>query len=268
MKILIATSDPNYINTLRESLSKKNDITLIETGKEIFNLLSENEYDCLITEAELEDIDVIILSKYIKNNIAQPLPIFVIKDDNKNTNQNLLKINYDIDEIDLLKKIDIALLVKNKSTFRPSILIIEDDFHISNPIKISLSEHYCVDVCVDIKEGIEKWKIKKHNLIILDLMLPSGSGEEVLTEVRAIFPKQLVIIVSAKSEIDIQEKLILSGANNYLTKPFTLNELKKACRISLTQDIFNNCTNDKNKETYVNEKSDDFLLEKMMKEKN
>ncbi len=257
MKILIASSSPNYIQRLTEVL-KKHDLYLIETGREIFKLLSENKYDCLISEFELEDINILSLSNFIKNNLGKnKLPIFVIKDKTEGFNFSLLKINYDIEEIDLSEAVDIDSLVKNNINTRPSILIIEDDPYISKPMQIALSESYCVDVRRDVDEGIEAWSNKKYDLIILDLMLPSGSGEDVLFEIRKINPSQNIIIISARTEVEMQEKFMLLGVSNYLTKPFSLEDLNYACRISLVQDLIGH-----NKEIGENKTSDDYFLEK------
>jgi len=95
-----------------------------------------------------------------------------------------------------------------------------------------------VDICHSGQEGLLCWKNKKHDLILLDLMLPGISGEKVLQEVRSINPYQAIVIESARSEKETQQKLILLGANDYLTKPFTPETLKKTCRVVLTQALY------------------------------
>lgn len=105
------------------------------------------------------------------------------------------------------------------------IMVIEDDIDISNMIKNILEEeNYEVVVAFDGKKGIELFNPNDFDLVLLDLMLPKRNGMEVLQEVR----KQSnipVIIISAKSE-DFDKSILLgAGADDYLTKPFSLIEL-------------------------------------------
>lgn len=104
-------------------------------------------------------------------------------------------------------------------------MVIEDDIDISNMIKNILEEeNYEVVVAFDGKKGIELFNPNDFDLVLLDLMLPKRNGMEVLQEVR----KQSnipVIIISAKSE-DFDKSILLgAGADDYLTKPFSLIEL-------------------------------------------
>lgn len=102
------------------------------------------------------------------------------------------------------------------------ILIIDDDVHIGNLLEEALSaEGYGVSRAYSGTEALLLLERRRPDLILLDLMLPGLSGEQVLARIRSI----PVIVVSAK--IDTQDKvdLLLSGAADYVTKPFVLSEL-------------------------------------------
>ncbi len=240
MKILLATSSPNIIHNI-ETESEERQIDVVETGEEVFQLLESKEYDCLITEINLMDVDVWSLARYIHSNI-QPkadkrLPIFVIEDKQLKY-PKLLSSDYEIKTIDLSCSVDIDELINNDCVDKPAVLVIDDDLSISGGIRIALQKEYDVDICHLGQEGLACWKKNKHDLVLLDLMLPGISGEQVLQEIRSINPTQAIIIESARSEKDTQQKLILLGANDYLTKPFTPETLKKTCRVVLTQALY------------------------------
>jgi len=238
MKILLASSSPDIIHQLK---TDKDEIDLAETGEDVFQLLENNSYDCIITEAHLINIDVWSLANFINSNVTTKsntrLPIFVVEEENVKP-PKLLAANYGIKTIKLSETINLETLVKNDSVDKPTVLVIEDDSNIANGMQITLQKEYQVDICPTGNEGLLCWKEKRQDLILLDLMLPGTSGEDVLNEIRSINPSQAIIIVSARSEKEIQQKLILLGANDYLTKPFTPNALNKTCRVILTQVLY------------------------------
>ncbi len=240
MNIIVATSSPNVINNIKTA-SESIKIEVVETGEEVFQLLESDDYDCLITEANLIDVDVWSLARYIHSNIRLKadgrLPVFVM-DDKQIKYPKLLSSDYGIKAINLSGSIDIDELISNDTIDKPAILVIDDDISILDGMRIALQREYDVDICRSGQEGLVCWKKKKHDLVLLDLMLPGISGEKVLQEMRSIIPYQAIIIESARSEKEIQQKLILLGVNDYLTKPFTSETLKKACRMVLTQALY------------------------------
>lgn len=240
MKILLATSSLNVIHNIK-AVPENAKIDVVETGKEVFQLLENNDYDCLITETNLIDVDIWSLARYIHSNIKlkadKRLPIFVI-DNKQDQYPRLLSSDYGLKTIDLSAPIEINDLIKNDSIDKPSILVIDDDLSILDGMRIALRQEYDVDICHSGRDGLLCWTNKKHDLVLLDLMLPGVSGEKVLQEMRVINPYQAIIIESARSEKETQQKLILLGANDYLAKPFTPETLKKTCRVVLTQALY------------------------------
>lgn len=113
------------------------------------------------------------------------------------------------------------------------ILIIEDDDMINNMIKEAMeNEGYNCIQAFSGTEGILLAKAENIDLVILDLMLPGKSGEEVIKEIKTL--KSIpVIIVSAKDGIDSKVELLRSGADDYLTKPFDIRELEARVEVSL-----------------------------------
>jgi len=106
------------------------------------------------------------------------------------------------------------------------ILLVEDDKNIARFLKRGLSENgFSVDVASDGEEGFRLATHQKYDLIILDIMLPKIDGIEILREVTRMKIDTPVIFLTAKdSESDIVQGLNL-GADDYLTKPFSFNEL-------------------------------------------
>ena len=110
------------------------------------------------------------------------------------------------------------------------ILVVDDEKPISDIIKFNLTkEGYDVHTAYDGEEALKQVEEVSPDLIILDLMLPGLSGEELLPKIREI----PVIVVSAKVGIDDKVNMLLGGAVDYLTKPFELKELLARIEVQL-----------------------------------
>ncbi len=113
------------------------------------------------------------------------------------------------------------------------ILIIDDDIHIGNLLQEALeSEGYRVSRAYSGTEAVLRVERERPDLILLDLMLPGLSGEQVLPHLAGI----PVIVVSAKADIDSKTSLLLGGAADYITKPFALRELLARVAVRLREN--------------------------------
>ena len=114
------------------------------------------------------------------------------------------------------------------------ILIIDDDIYIGNVIEEALiKEGYQVLRAYSGTEAIYVLSASTPDLILLDLMLPGLSGEEVLSQIRGI----PVIVVSAKIDVDDKVALLLGGATDYITKPFEMKELLARITVALRGSV-------------------------------
>ncbi len=106
------------------------------------------------------------------------------------------------------------------------VLIIEDSADIADLIQLHLKDINCeADIAVDGKSGIEFFKERKYDLVILDLMLPVMDGLEVCKQLRAL-PGYVPIIMLTSKSSELDRVLGLEiGADDYVTKPFSIPEL-------------------------------------------
>ena len=106
------------------------------------------------------------------------------------------------------------------------ILVIEDEVKLVGILSRALkSERYSVDTALDGQEGLEKALKNDYGLIILDLMLPKKDGLTVCKELRAHQIHTPIIILTARSTGEDKIKGLDFGADDYLLKPFSLDEL-------------------------------------------
>ena len=106
------------------------------------------------------------------------------------------------------------------------ILIIEDQPKIAEVISSRLKkENYVVDINKNGEEGLDNALTNIYDLIILDVMLPKINGFEILKQIRTEKIEAKVIMLTAKSMLDDKLTGFNSGANDYITKPFHVEEL-------------------------------------------
>ncbi len=114
------------------------------------------------------------------------------------------------------------------------ILVIEDETKVGSFIKRALEEEsYAVDLCEDGAQGLDMALSGSYDLIMIDLMLPSLPGLEVLTRLRKEKIQTPVLILTAQSKVDQRVKGLDAGADDYLTKPFAIDELLARVRALL-----------------------------------
>jgi len=162
--------------------------------------------------------------------------------------------------------------------------LVEDEKQIAMFIEMELThEGYKVDVIHDGREGLKRAEEKEYDLILLDVMLPGLNGVEVCRRIRqfSIVP---IIMLTAKSDISDKVLGLDVGANDYLTKPFAIEELlarirvyqrdkaisKKTDEIRVNDIVMNNKTHQvwrEGKEIELTKKEYD-LLQMLLKNKN
>ena len=239
-------------------------ITDVETGKEAFEKVSKEDFDCMILDLGLEDMTGFeLLDLFEKDNIATNLPIVIY------TGRELT-----LEENDKLKKYSQSIILKGARSFErllaettlflhqvesklpedkkkmlekvhgnsnvldgKTILVVDDDmrnvFAISSLLE---SNNIKVVVGKNGKDGIEKLNSNSNiDLILMDIMMPEMDGYEAMRKIRKIEKYQTlpIIALTAKAMKEDREKCIAAGANEYLSKPVEKDKLLSLLRVWL-----------------------------------
>ena len=117
------------------------------------------------------------------------------------------------------------------------ILVVEDEAKLAQFIKIELEfENYEVTVASDGFSGLSSAREVKPDLILLDWMLPGISGPEICRRLRQTGDKVPIILLTAKDEVSDRVAGLDAGADDYVVKPFSIEELLARVRASLRRD--------------------------------
>lgn len=120
------------------------------------------------------------------------------------------------------------------------ILIIEDNLDLAESIATYLSEErYICELAGSVESAIEKVHLYEYDCILLDISLPDGNGFTILEKLKQLNKQDGVIIISAKDSLDDKLKGLITGADDYLTKPFHLAELSMRIMAVIRRRKFN-----------------------------
>lgn len=150
----------------------------------------------------------------------------------------LIKKNENISDSEIssilgISEDEVAQRIEKISDTRSKILIVDDEIDTLLPLKRSLEvENYIVDGAINGREGLIKARKDIPDLILLDLMMPEMDGYEVCARLKddELTRNIPVIILTAKDAVRDRVKGLDTGADDYVMKPFNLNELKARIR--------------------------------------
>jgi DNA-binding NtrC family response regulator len=134
------------------------------------------------------------------------------------------------DYLNCLTRSDIPLagLYGRDASAKYSVLVVDDEPIVCHSVRKILSKQSCaVEEAFDVDAALQKMKLQKYDLVLLDLKMPKRSGMEVLKSIRTQWPDLPVIMVTGHGTIETAIEATKLGAFNFIPKPFTPSELAK-----------------------------------------
>lgn len=119
------------------------------------------------------------------------------------------------------------------------LLVIEDNLDLAESIKEFLNkENYIIEIIHNFSDAEEKINLGKYDCALIDLMLPDGSGLDLVKKLKETQPQSGIIIITAKDSLDDKLTGLDTGADDYLTKPFHLAELNARIKSVIRRRVF------------------------------
>lgn len=113
------------------------------------------------------------------------------------------------------------------------VLIIDDNQHVAQSLRRGLRPVYAVDVALNGQQGVQLAESTPYDVILLDLNLPDISGEDVCSSLRFNGVKAPILVLTGRDVVQDKVELLDLGADDYITKPFSLEEVKARIRAAL-----------------------------------
>lgn len=129
--------------------------------------------------------------------------------------------------VDELPTVQMAASVATDATDVPCVLVVEDNLDMNNFLVSSLNGHYRVTSALDGQQGLEKALAETPDLILSDIMMPRMDGDRMVEKLRQHpeLEDVPIIILSAKADDELRLRLLRQGVQDYLNKPFSVDEL-------------------------------------------
>lgn len=126
------------------------------------------------------------------------------------------------------------IIKRGKKMEQPAILIVEDEQKLSRVLQLELKyENYITEIADNGKDALRLMEEKDWDLVLLDIMIPELSGMEVLRRIRRTDESTPIILLTARDEVHDKVSGLDLGANDYITKPFQIEELLARIRVHL-----------------------------------
>jgi DNA-binding response OmpR family regulator len=123
-----------------------------------------------------------------------------------------------------------------------SLLVVDDDQDLrENLVEILTDSGFAVKAAADGATALEKMTQEEFDLILLDSIMPGMGGMEILPRIKRSYPKTKIIMLTAFSTVDGAVEAMRQGADDYITKPFKINDLLVAVRRCLEEAKFSSC---------------------------
>jgi DNA-binding response OmpR family regulator len=136
-------------------------------------------------------------------------------------------------------------MIMGNNTIKPTILLVEDDPNLSLVLQDYLEMlNYNIILCNNGKQGLEKFHAEKVDLCLLDIMMPEMDGITLAEEIRKSNEETPIIFLTAKSLKEDRIQGFRSGCDDYITKPFSTEELSLRIQVILKRCMFQNNSED------------------------
>lgn len=248
--VMIVTMDEAQGKAIHHVLEQSGFSKLISanSSQTAINLLANHNVDAIVCAVELRPVDGWRFARIIRSGaltVKPNTPIIMLSDGYSErialTTSKAFQINRFIPHAkfhtlpsvlsDLFRQV-------NPSTPKSSLLVIEDYPDTVELCKRVLSNRFDIDVATTGQMGLNNWRKKRHDLVLLDVMLPEISGNQVLKEIIKESPTQSVVMMTAQSTPERAAQLIIDGAVDYISKPFRADQLRQVCEIAVQREDF------------------------------
>jgi diguanylate cyclase (GGDEF)-like protein/PAS domain S-box-containing protein len=248
--ILIINNDSSAQQKIRDCLLPfgYSQLTFVESAKKALRYLRNQPVDLVIVDVDIPDLDGWRFSRLIRCGILHcraDLPIVITAstwcERIAEVTAREYGINYllPLNHLEKLPNIIQQLAhARHYEPPKPHLLVIEDSPDTSDLIERVLAASFDIEVAADGAEGLAAWKARRHDLVLLDVMLPTMSGHDILIDIQRTDSNQPVVIMTAHTTIDQAEELMLLGAVDFLPKPFRAEQLRKVCDIAIHREDY------------------------------
>ena len=248
--ILLVNDHADLRELLARILRKSGYTHIIEAadGNEAVKQLRLHPVDLLITDVHMPHLDGWRLARMVRSGLfpcPENTPIIAVSatfsDRIAETTAREFEINRFL-SLPLKNRGDLAVSVHEllsglpTTVKKPRLLIVEDDPDTVIIAMKMLRHRFDIEVVTDGHSGLNAWRERRHDLVLLDVMLPKMAGPEVLGHIINEDSRQAVVIMTADGSMERCKDLMMGGAVDFVPKPFHANQLRQICEMAVRRN--------------------------------
>ncbi len=249
LNILVVQSESPLGERIRAILSAEGYVRVVavETARGALSILRTQPIDVLICDIDLDELDGWRLSRLVRSGVLRcsaTIPIIVTTSTWCERIAEVTAREYgisgliSIEDLDTLPSVLWDCLSAGFKVTKPQLLVVEDEEDTAELIRRILTVRFDVEIATDGQAGLNAWLARRHDLVLLDVMLPIMEGPEVLEGILSEKPNQPVVIMTAHAPVEQAEELLIRGAADFISKPFRPDQLRSVTEIALRRDDY------------------------------
>lgn len=249
LNILVVHCDPNLGQHIHATLSSVgySNIILVSHARDALGVLRKQSIDVLICDIDLDELDGWRVSRLVRSGAlrcASNIPIIVTTSTWCERIAEVTAREYGIDGLVAVENLEALpelldhAFAKTVFAYKPSLLVVEDDEDVAELARLTLRQRYDVEIASDGEEGLQAWTERRHDLVLLDVMLPKLDGPAVLRGILELKSNQPVVIMTAHAPVEQAEELLIRGASDFISKPFRPEQLRTVAEVALRRDDY------------------------------
>jgi len=249
LNILVVHSDPNLGRRIHATLSavEYRNIILVNRARDALGVLRKQSMDALICDIDLDELDGWRISRLVRSGALRcksTIPIIVTSSTWCERIAEVTAREYGINGLVAIENMQALPPLLSESfskefaLAKPSLLVVEDEEDTADLILRILRQRFNIEIASDGELGLEAWTKRRHDLVLLDVMLPKLDGQGVLSGILNLKSNQPVVIMTAHAPVEQAEDLLIRGASDFISKPFRPEQLRTVAEVALRRDDY------------------------------
>ena len=245
------------LNTHSERLSKLEELLVSGTRfniltasntRDAIEILKNEQIDFVVSNINLDNFDGWRLARMVRSGVLKcpsDTPFVVVANTWCEHLASATAREFGINSLIAFSEYEKLLEIINNEQLTPledmeksSLLVIEDNPDTRHLVGRILNSRFTIDSADDGEAGLALWRKNEYALVLLDIMLPGMSGNEVLDCIMKEKPSQSVVIMTANHTMELAEDLMLKGAADFVTKPFRAEQIRRVCETAARREDF------------------------------
>jgi diguanylate cyclase (GGDEF)-like protein/PAS domain S-box-containing protein len=249
-QLLLLNTNAERLASLEHLLVSGTNYTILtaENTRSAIEILKIENIDFIVSNINLDNFDGWRLARMVRSGVLKcpaDTPFVLVANTWCEHLASATAREFGINSLIAFSEYKKLLNIINNQQFTPlenmeksSLLVIEDNPDTRHLVTRILSSRFTIESAVDGEAGLALWRKKDYALVLLDVMLPGMSGNEVLSYIMKENPSQSVVIMTANHTMELAEEVMLKGAADFVTKPFRTEQLRRVCETATRREDF------------------------------